>query len=118
MVGDEQKFTLTVRLVRILLPSQFFFVLGSLFTGALWSLRYFAEPQVQSVLYNLFILLGGILGAQFCAHWLGKGIEGMAIGALTGAAVGAGLVQARKLRQVGMDFRPCFDWRDEGQGRC
>jgi putative peptidoglycan lipid II flippase len=114
MVGDEQKFTLTVRLVRILLPAQFFFVLGSLFTGALWSLRYFAEPQVQSVLYNLFILFGGILGAQFCAHWLGKGIEGMAIGALTGAAVGAGLVQARKLWQVGMDFRPCFDWRDEG----
>ena len=114
MVGDEQKFTLTVRLVRILLPAQFFFVLGSLFTGALWSLRYFAEPQVQSVLYNLFILFGGILGAQFCAHWLGKGIEGMAIGALTGAAVSAGLVQARKLWQVGMDFRPCFDWRDEG----
>jgi putative peptidoglycan lipid II flippase len=114
MVGDEQKFTLTVRLVRILLPAQFFFVLGSLFTGALWSLRYFTEPQVQSVLYNLFILFGGILGAQFCAHWLGKGIEGMAIGALTGAAVGAGLVQARKLWQVGMDFRPCFDWRDEG----
>jgi putative peptidoglycan lipid II flippase len=114
MVGDEQKFTLTVRLVRILLPAQFFFVLGSLFTGALWSLRYFAEPQIQSVLYNLFILFGGILGAQFCAHWLGKGIEGMAIGALTGAAVGAGLVQARKLWQVGMDFRPCFDWRDEG----
>jgi len=114
MIGDEQKFTLTVRLVRILLPSQFFFVLGSLFTGALWSLRYFAEPQVQSVLYNLFILFGGILGAQFCAHWLGRGIEGMAIGALTGAAVGAGLVQARKLWLVGMDFRPCFDWRDEG----
>jgi len=114
MVGDEQKFTLTVLLVRILLPAQFFFVLGSLFTGALWSLRYFAEPQVQSVLYNLFILFGGILGAQFCAHWLGKGIEGMAIGALTGAAIGAGLVQARKLWQVGMDFRPCFDWRDEG----
>ncbi len=114
MVGNEQKFTLTVRLVRILLPAQFFFVLGSLFTGALWSLRYFAEPQVQSVLYNLFILFGGILGAQFCAHWLGKGIEGMAIGALTGAAIGAGIVQARKLWSAGMDFRPCFDWRDEG----
>ncbi len=114
MVGDEQKFTLTVRLVRILLPAQFFFVLGSLFTGALWSLRYFAEPQVQSVLYNLFILFGGILGAHFGAHWLGKGIEGMAIGALTGAAIGAGIVQARKLLAAGMDFRPCFDWRDEG----
>ncbi len=114
MVGDEQKFSLTVRLVRILLPAQFFFVLGSLFTGALWSLRYFAEPQVQSVLYNLFILFGGILGAQFASHWMGKGIEGMAIGALTGAAVGAGFVQARKLWQVGMNFRPCFDWRDEG----
>lgn len=114
MVGDERKFVLTVTLVRILLPAQFFFVLGSLFTGALWSLRYFAEPQVQSVLYNLFILFGGILGAQFCAHWLGKGIEGMAIGALTGAIIGAGFVQARKLWSVGMDFRPCFDWRDEG----
>ncbi|MFN4180895.1 MAG: murein biosynthesis integral membrane protein MurJ, partial [Armatimonadota bacterium] len=114
IVGDEQKFTLTVRLVRILLPAQFFFVLGSLFTGALWSLRYFAEPQVQSVLYNLFILFGGILGAHFGAHWLGKGIEGMAIGALTGAAIGAGIVQARKLLSAGMDFRPCFDWRDEG----
>jgi putative peptidoglycan lipid II flippase len=114
MVGDERKFALTVRLVRILLPSQFFFVLGSLFTGALISLRYFAEPQVQSVLYNLCILFGGIVGAHWGSQWLGKGIEGMAIGALTGAAVGAGLVQARKLWQVGMDFRPCFDWRDEG----
>ncbi len=114
MVSDEQKFTLTVCLVRILLPAQFFFVLGSLFTGALWSLRYFAEPQVQSVLYNLFILFGGILGAQLGTLWLGKGIEGMAIGALTGAAIGAGIVQARKLWAVGMDFRPCFDWRDEG----
>ncbi len=114
MVGDEQKFTLTVRLVRILLPAQFFFVLGSLFTGALLSLRYFAEPQVQSVLYNLCILFGGILGAWLVPHWLGRGIEGMAIGALTGAAIGAGLVQARKLWQVGMDFRPCFDWHDEG----
>lgn len=114
MVNDERKFTLTVFLVRILLPAQFFFVLGSLFTGALWSLRYFAEPQVQSVLYNLFILLGGILGAQLGTHWLGMGIEGMAIGALTGAAVGAGIVQARKLWLAGMDFRPCFDWRDEG----
>ncbi|GBC98439.1 putative lipid II flippase MurJ [bacterium HR17] len=114
MVGDERKFTLTVNLVRILLPSQFFFVLGSLFTGALLSLRYFAEPQVQSVLYNLCILAGGIVGAHWGNHWLGKGIEGMAVGALSGAAIGAGLVQARKLWQVGMDFRPCFDWRDEG----
>ncbi|MER3501442.1 MAG: hypothetical protein IMHGJWDQ_001128 [Candidatus Fervidibacter sp.] len=114
MVGDEKKFTLTVRLVRILLPAQFFFVVGSLFTGALLSLRYFAEPQIQSVLYNLCILFGGILGAHWGAHWLGKGIEGMAIGALTGAAIGAGFVQARKLWQAGMDFRLCFDWRDEG----
>ncbi|MCS7265076.1 MAG: murein biosynthesis integral membrane protein MurJ [Armatimonadetes bacterium] len=114
IVGDEQKFNLTVLLVRILLPAQFFFVLGSLFTGALWSLRYFAEPQVQSVLYNLFIFFGGILGAHFGSHWLGMGIEGMAIGALTGAVVGAGIVQARKLCMAGMSFRPCFDWRDEG----
>lgn len=114
MVDDEQKFTLTVRLVRILLPAQFFFVLGSLFTGALLSLRYFAEPQIQSVLYNLCILFGGIVGAQVGSHWLGMGIEGMAVGALTGAVIGAGLVQMRKLWQIGMDFRPCFDWRDEG----
>lgn len=114
MVGDERKFDLTVRLVRILLPAQFFFVLGSLFTGALLSLRYFAEPQIQSVLYNLCILFGGILGAFFAPHWMGKGIEGMAMGALIGAIIGAGLVQARKLWQVGMDFRPCFDWKDEG----
>ncbi len=114
MVSDGGKFTLTVQLVRILLPAQFFFVLGSLFTGALLSLRYFAEPQIQSVLYNLCILFGGIFGAHIGSHWLGMGIEGMAVGALTGAAIGAGLVQGRKLWQVGMDFRPCFDWRDEG----
>lgn len=114
MIGDEQKFTLTVRLVRILLPAQFFFVLGSLFTGALFSLRYFAEPQIQSVLYNLSILLGGIIGASLGAHLPSMGIEGMAIGALTGAMIGAGFVQARKLWKVGMDFRPCFDFRDEG----
>lgn len=114
MVEHHDKLRLTVLLVRIILPAQFFFALGALFSGALMSLRCFAEPPLQSVLYNIGILMGGIVGAHFCSHWLGGGVEGMAIGALIGAAIGAVGIQWLRLRQLGMSFSPCFDWRDEG----
>lgn len=114
MVEHHEKLKLTVLLVRIILPAQFFFALGALFSGALMSLRCFAEPPLQSVLYNIGILTGGIVGAHFCSHWYGSGIEGMAIGALIGAAVGAVGIQWVRLWRLGMNFSPCFDWRDEG----
>ncbi len=114
MREQPERLQLTTTLARILLPAQFFFVLGSLFSGALFSLRYFAEPQVQSILYNLLILLGGIGGSVWGKEWTGGGVEGMAIGAVTGAMVGAGLVQSRKLRQLGVPLSLNFDWKDPG----
>jgi len=114
MVSDEKKLTLTITLVRILLPAQFFFALGALFSGALMSLGCFAEPPIQSILYNIGILLGGIIGASVGSNWRGGGVEGMAIGALVGAAIGTTGVQWVRLWRLGMNFMPCFDWRDEG----
>lgn len=114
MTEHHKKLELTIMLVRILLPAQFFFALSALFSSALMSLRCFVEPQLQSVLYNIGILMGGVVGAHYCANWLGRGIEGMAIGALIGAAVGAVGIQWIRLRKLGMNFMPCFDWRDEG----
>ncbi|MCS7223082.1 MAG: murein biosynthesis integral membrane protein MurJ [Armatimonadetes bacterium] len=114
MREDPKKLGLTVLLARILLPAQFFFVLGSLFTGALFSLRYFAEPQMQSIIYNLLILTGGVFGALVGKGWSGGGVEGMAMGAVAGAMVGVCLVQGKRLAQAGIPFRWNFDLKDEG----
>jgi putative peptidoglycan lipid II flippase len=114
MVSDEKKLALTITLVRILLPAQFFFALGALFSGALMSLGCFAEPPVQSILYNIGILIGGIVGSSIGSNWRGGGVEGMAVGALIGAAIGTIGVQWVRLWRLGMNFMPCFDWRDEG----
>lgn len=105
----HQELELTVALTRILLPCQFFFVLGSLFAGTLNALRYFFYPMLQPIVYNFGIMLGGVT-----SHVLGGGVEGLAWGALVGVFLGAFVCQVPVLWKVGMSFKPLWDLRDEG----
>jgi putative peptidoglycan lipid II flippase len=82
---------LTVRLTRIVLPAQIFFITGGVIRGALMARGRFGAQALAPVLYNLGIIAGGLaLGGTL-------GAEGFAWGALVGAIVGpflAPLVEA------------------------
>jgi putative peptidoglycan lipid II flippase len=77
---------LTVRLTRIVLPAQIFFVAGGIVRAALMAHDRFRTQALAPLLYNAGIIMGGaVFGATL-------GAEGFAWGALAGAALGPFLV--------------------------
>src|SRR5437660_8300053 len=71
-----QQLQLCVHLTRILLPAQIFFYVGGVVSAVLLSHRLFLFPAFGPLIYNVFIILGGMV--------LGKhlGISSLAYGAL------------------------------------
>ena len=102
--ADEMR--LCVHLTRILLPAQVFFYVGGVVSAVLLSRRLFLLPAFGPLLYNVFIILGGVT--------LGRclGIASLAIGALFGSFVGPFLVNAIGARRVGTGYRPSFDLKN------
>lgn len=98
-----EQLDLCVSLTRILLPAQIFFYVGGVISAVLLSRRLFLLPALGPLLYNLFIILGGVL--------LGRrlGIASLAYGALAGSFIGPFLVNAIGAAQVGTGYRPSFD---------
>jgi len=97
---------LCVHLTRILLPGQIFFYAGGIVSAVLYSRRMFLYPALSPILYNVFIILGGVLGARRL------GIESLAYGALAGAIAGPFLINVMGAAQDGLTYRPNFDWRN------
>jgi putative peptidoglycan lipid II flippase len=92
---DPQTRALTVRLTRIVLPAQIFFVAGGIVRAALMAHDRFRTQALAPLLYNAGIIAGGAgFGARF-------GAEGFAWGALAGAALGPLLVPLLDLRALG-----------------
>jgi putative peptidoglycan lipid II flippase len=98
-----EQHALTVRLTRIVLPAQVFFVCGGIVRAALMADGHFRSQALAPVLYNLGIIAGGLaLSAQL-------GVEGFAWGVLVGAALGAlgsALWEARGRVRVGWRVAP------------
>ncbi len=67
---------LCVHLTRILLPGQIFFYAGGIVSAVLFSRRMFLYPAFSPIFYNLFIIVGGVIGARRF------GISSLAYGAL------------------------------------
>jgi putative peptidoglycan lipid II flippase len=98
-----EQLELCVSLTRILLPAQIFFYVGGVVSAVLLSRRLFLLPALGPLLYNLFIILGGVLlGRRF-------GIASLAYGALAGSLIGPFLVNAVGAARVGTGYRPSFD---------
>ncbi len=95
-----------VHLTRILLPGQIFFYAGGIVSAVLYSRRMFLYPALSPILYNVFIILGGLVGARRF------GIESLAYGALVGAILGPFLINAIGAAQDGLSYRLNFDWRN------
>ncbi|CAN5752902.1 murein biosynthesis integral membrane protein MurJ [soil metagenome] len=73
-----------VTLVRIVLPAQFFFVMGALLMAAQYAHRRFVVPTLAPLVYNLSIIAGGLIAAA-----LGEpGPAGFIWGALAGVILG------------------------------
>ena len=90
-----------VGLVRIVLPAQFFFVLGSLYTAVQYAHRRFLIPTLAPIVYNIAIIGGGTI-----SYLLGEtGPEGFVLGALTGAIVGNFGLQWWGARRLGLRWR-------------
>jgi putative peptidoglycan lipid II flippase len=72
-----------VRLIRIIVPAQFFHVTGGLLSAALQARDKHALPALAPLVYSLGIIAGGLIGAQF-----GWGADGFAWGVLAGSIAG------------------------------
>jgi putative peptidoglycan lipid II flippase len=98
-----EQMRLCIHLTRILLPAQIFFYVGGVVSAVLLSHRLFLFPAFGPLIYNLFIIGGGVVaGHQF-------GIASLAYGALFGSIVGPFLVNAIGAAKIGTGYRPSFD---------
>src|SRR4028119_803800 len=112
-VPDPSVVDLYLRLLRVLLVAQFFFVLGGMFTGTFNALRLFWYPALQPVVFNLGIIIFGIAGPKL----FGMGIESQAWCALVGALIGSILLQVPVVWRNGVSLRPLWDLQDAGVRR-
>jgi len=94
---------LCVHLTRILLPAQIFFYVGGVVSAVLLSHRLFLLPAFGPLIYNVFIILGGVLGGR---HF---GIASLAYGALAGSVAGPFLASVIGAARIGTGYRPSFD---------
>src|SRR5579862_2669130 len=99
---SPQQIDLCVHLTRVLLPAQIFFYVGGVVSAVLLSHRLFLFPAFGPLLYNVFIILGGVVGR----HRLG--IASLAYGALAGAFVGPFLASVIGAAKIGTGYRPSF----------
>lgn len=105
---SEAQTQLCVQLTRILLPAQIFFYVGGVISAVLLSKRLFLLPAFGPLLYNVFIILGGVVGARK------YGISSLAVGAFVGAFAGPFLVNAIGAAKTDIGFRLNFNYRDSG----
>ncbi|OFW66307.1 MAG: murein biosynthesis integral membrane protein MurJ [Actinobacteria bacterium RBG_16_68_21] len=78
------------RLTRIVLPAQVFFILGQLFTAWQFSREKFLIPTLGPIVYNVGIIVGGLIGGLGRSN---PSAEGFAWGALCGAFLGIFVLQ-------------------------
>jgi putative peptidoglycan lipid II flippase len=101
-----EQMTLCVHLTRILLPAQIFFYVGGVVSAVLLSHRLFLLPAFGPLIYNIFIIGGGVA----LAHRFG--IASLAYGALAGSVAGPFLINAIGAAKIGTGYRPSFDLKN------
>src|SRR5256886_11703086 len=101
-----EQLELCVHLTRILLPAQIFFYVGGVVSAVLLSRRLFLFPAFGPLIYNVFIILGGIA----LSHRLG--ISSLAHGALLGSFLGPFLINAIGAARIGTGYKISFNVRN------
>jgi putative peptidoglycan lipid II flippase len=94
-----------VRLTRIILPAQIFFIPGGVLIAVQMARGRFFIPALAPLVYNAGIILGGVALAR------GLGMAGFSWGVLGGAFAGNLLLQLWGANRAGFRFRSDFKWR-------
>lgn len=106
--AEPWKLDATAHLTRIILPSQFCFMLGALLMATLYVRGKFLVPALGPIIYNLCILvLGALLHRRL-------GTAGLCWGVLLGAFTGNFLLQALFAARAGVRYRPMLRLRHPG----
>src|SRR6267154_4782401 len=100
---SAEQMELCVHLTRILLPAQIFFYVGGVVSAVLLSHRLFLLPAFGPLIYNVFIIAGGVIAGRQI------GIASLAFGALAGSIAGPFLINAIGAAKIGTGYRPSFD---------
>ncbi len=95
-------------LTRLMMPAQLCFYLGSILSAVQYAKGQFLVPSLAPVVYNLGIILGGVLLSRRL------GITGFAVGVLVGALAGNLLLQIYGARRAGVRFSPNLNVRHPG----
>lgn len=95
-------------LTRLMLPAQVCFYLGGLMSAVQYAKGQFVLPSLAPVVYNLGIILGGVLLSPRI------GITGFAVGVLAGATAGNLLLQIYGASRAGASFKPNLNLRHPG----
>src|SRR6266852_4595094 len=103
---SPEQLKLCVHLTRILLPAQIFFYVGGVVSAVLLSRRLFLFPAFGPLVYNVFIILGGVVLSR------PLGISSLAYGALAGSFLGPFLVNAIGAARIGTGYSISFDVRN------
>jgi len=98
-----EQMQLCVHLTRILLPAQIFFYVGGVVSAVLLSHRLFLLPAFGPLIYNVFIIAGGVVGGHRF------GITSLAYGAVIGSVIGPFLVNAIGAARIGTGYRLAFN---------
>lgn len=107
---DARMIAETAFLTRIVLPSQIAFFLGGLMFSTLYTREHFLTPAMGPNIYNLGIIVVGLLLARYA----GAGLGGYAVGALVGAVIGNLLMPMFTLSRLGIHYRFDLDVRHPG----
>lgn len=102
---DPATSALCTHLTRILLPAQLFFFAGGALGSRLLVRKIFLYQAVTPIIYNLGIILGGVLLS------LRIGIDSLAVGVLGGALIGSLVINAVGALRSGMRFYPVLNLR-------
>jgi len=94
---------LCTRITRILLPGKIFYYFGGVYAAVLLSRRWFLVPSTVPLLYNVCIILSGVLAARRF------GITSLAFGVVAGLFIGHFFLNAISAGRSGFHFRPSFD---------
>ena len=125
---DREKFELTVRLTRIMMPFILVVALAAQAMGVLNARDRFGVPAMASTFFNVGSIIGGLAAAALLtdptfSHPINaivekpiEGIVGMAYGVLIGGLLQYG-VQWPSLLKAGFRFRPMLSLTDPGVRR-
>ncbi len=100
---NSEQLQLCVHITRIILPMQIFFYVGGVLSAVLYSRRLFLLPSMGPILYNIFIIAGGVLLSRRI------GASSLAYGALAGAFFGQFVLYAIGAGRAGARYRISFD---------